>query len=150
MTFERRRGFQTFVELFVQKGVSQTIVQMAQESPFRLEPTCHFPDYPNLHVDSLRDLGANKLLALFGRAALRDFVDVYFLVEQAGFSPSELMEIAKEKDPGFDLYWLGVAFEKLQTFNQQSAEMLLLVEPLSFKKLSIFFDAWRARISKEL
>ena len=32
------------------------------------------------------DIASNKLLALFGRATLRDFVDVYFLTQKKYFS----------------------------------------------------------------
>ncbi|MDQ3932884.1 MAG: nucleotidyl transferase AbiEii/AbiGii toxin family protein [Actinomycetota bacterium] len=44
------------------------------------------------------ELAADKMLALFGRAAGRDYADVYALLDR--FSPSELM-LAATKDPGF-------------------------------------------------
>ena len=103
-----------------------------------------------LKVDNLTDIASNKLLALFGRAALRDFIDVYSLVRQGHFSPPVLMEKAKQKDPGFDLYWLGVAFERLKTFPDDSPDRLLLIYPLSFKELRNFFDDWREEIAKGL
>jgi len=54
-------------------------------------------------VDSLVDIASNKLLALFGRATLRDFIDIYFLIKKGFFTGEELIEKAKKKDPGFDL-----------------------------------------------
>lgn len=123
---------------------------MAQDTPFRLEPVKEFPEYPKLKIDSLPDIASNKLLALFGRATLRDFIDVYFLIKKAGFSTTELMDKAKKKDTGFDLYWLGVALERINTFKTDSAEMLLLVEPVDFKDLIIFFNQWREEIGRRL
>ncbi len=150
MSVERRRGFHSFVEFFIRKDSESTIVQLALDSAFRFEPTLQFPEYPRLKVDSLVDIASNKLLALFGRAAPRDFIDVYFLVKKNRFSPDELMDKARKKDPGFDLYWLGVAFERIKTFDQNSTEMLLLMEPLDFRDLVAFFDHWRERIINEI
>lgn len=80
MIIQRQRGLASFVELLVERGIDKTIVHLACDSPFRREAVSIFGEYPHLKVDSLRDIAANKLLALFGRAALRDFIDVYFLV----------------------------------------------------------------------
>jgi hypothetical protein len=91
-----------------------------------------------------------ELWALFGRATLRDFVDIYFLVNKTKFLPEGLTGKAKIKDPGFDLYWLGVALERINTFKDDSPEMLLLVERADFKEMSDFFNQWRKKITKEL
>lgn len=57
----------------------EVVVEMAHD--FRLQPTADFDIGPVLSVE---ELGADKLLALFGRAEPRDFVDVYFLAQQLG------------------------------------------------------------------
>ena len=147
---ERRRGLDSFVELFVQKDKQSTIIQLAQDSAFRFEPTKTFPGYPNLRVDNLTDIATNKLLALFGRAALRDFIDVYILVDKGHFRREDLLEKAKEKDPGFDLYWFGIALGRIETFLENSSEMALLIEPMPFEKMSSFFSQWRADVAKEI
>lgn len=126
------------------------MIHLAQDATFWLEPTAEFPDYPRLRVDSLVDIASNKLLALFGRAALRDFVAIYCIVKKGVFSPEDLMEKAKKKDPGFDLYWLGVAFERIHTFQGDSPALLLLLEPVRFQELLDFFDRWRKRIAEQL
>jgi hypothetical protein len=58
--------------------------------------------------------------------------------------------MAIRKDPGFDLYWLGVAFERIHTFNADSPDMLLLLEPVKLKELEKFFNEWHREIAKEL
>lgn len=52
-------------------------------------------------VISEKELGADKMLALFGRAEARDFVDVYLLCKHISFE--RLCELAAAKDPGFSL-----------------------------------------------
>lgn len=150
MDIQRQRGIRSFVELLVEKDKETTVIHLACDAAFRLEPVKEFPEYPQLKIDSLIDIAANKLLALFGRATLRDFIDVYFLAKKAKFTPEVLMEKAKKKDPGFDLYWLGVALERINTFQDDSPEMLLLVERIDFKEVLLFFQQWREKIAKEL
>ena len=150
MDIQRQRAFHSFVELLVKREEESTIIHLAEDAPFRLEQTKEFPEYPGLKVDSLVDIAANKLLALFSRATLRDFIDVYFLVKKAKFTSEDLMDKAKIKDPGFDLYWLGVALERINTFKESSPEILLLVEPVDFKELLTFFTQWREKIAKKL
>jgi len=147
---QRQRGFHSFVEIIVDKDKESTVIHLAQDAPYRLEAVKQFPAYPNINVDSLSDIASNKLLALFGRATLRDFIDVYFLIKKKHFNTEELISSAKKKDPGFDLYWLGVALERINTSKDDSAEMLLLLERLDFNDMVIFFNQWREKIAREL
>ncbi len=147
---QRQRGFHSFVEIIVDKDKESTVIHLAQDAPYRLEGVKQFPDYPNINVDSLSDIASNKLLALFGRATLRDFIDVYFLIKKEHFNTEKLISNAKKKDPGFDLYWLGVAMERINTSEGDSAEMLLLLERLDFNDMLIFFNQWREKIAREL
>ena len=52
-------------------------------------------------VLAAEDLAGDKMLALFGRAEPRDFLDVHALT--ARFDLSEFYELAADKDPGFSL-----------------------------------------------
>ncbi len=149
-TTQRQRGLHSFVELVVTKNKDSTVIHLAQDTPYRIEPFKQFPEYPKLNVDSLIDIAANKLLALFGRATLRDFIDVYFLIDKKYVDSKEMVSNAKNKDPGFDLYWLGVALERINTFKDDSSEMLLLLEKVDFTRMLSFFNQWRDKITKEL
>lgn len=150
MNIQRQLGMHSFVELLAKMDEETTIIHLGCDAAFHLEQLREVPEYPGLKVDSLLDIAVNKLLALFGRASLRDFIDVYFLVKQAKFTSENLMAKAKLKDPGFDLYWLGVALERINTFKDNSPEMLLLVEPVNVKEMFDFFNSWRQEISKGL
>jgi len=147
---QRQRGLHSFVEILVKEDGESTIIHLAQDAPYRLDIVRQFPNYPRLNVDSFIDIASNKLLALFGRATLRDFIDIYFLLKKKHFKAEELVLNSKKKDPGFDLYWLGVALERIGTFKDDSPEMLMLVEPVNFKDMLVFFNQWREKITKEL
>jgi hypothetical protein len=62
------------VELSVKSEDDSTVIHIALDSPFRFQPPSHIADIPGIYVDSLIDIATHKLLALFGRAELRDFV----------------------------------------------------------------------------
>ena len=67
-------------------------------------------------VRHLSDLAGDKLLALFSRAAARDFIDVAALLRR--FSKSELCAIAASKDQGFNIDVLADAFGVLPMYDR--------------------------------
>jgi hypothetical protein len=48
------------------------------------------------------DAAANKMCALFGRAAVRDYIDVHGVLADGRFTGDELLQMAADHDPGFD------------------------------------------------
>lgn len=146
---ERLRGLHSFVELSVSSGDESTVIHFASDSAFRFEQPASLEEIPGLKVDSLIDIATNKLLALFGRAELRDFVDIYFILKEH-FDKTDLIEKSAQKDPGFDLYWLGVAMERINDFSDDSPDLHLLTRPCSMNQLKEFFTSWRRDILKEI
>lgn len=146
---ERLRGFHSFVELSVSSPDDSTIIHLALDSPFRFEQPMDSKEFPGLKIDSLIDIATNKLLTIFGRAALRDFIDVYFLTKEK-FIKNELIEKSAHKDPGFDLYWLGVAMERIHTYPDNTPDLHLLTRPCTIPELKEFFNNWRKDIIKEI
>jgi len=146
---ERLRGFHSFVELSVNSKDDSTAVHFGLDSPFRFEQPSEFEEVPGVKVDSLIDIATNKLLALFGRAELRDFIDINFLAKDH-YNREYLMKRSAQKDPGFDRYWLGVAMERIDHFPDDSPDMLLLTRPCSMNELKDFFRLWREDILKEI
>jgi len=149
LKLSRLRGFHSFIEIEVGSAEEQTLVHFALDSPFRFEEPTLSDEISGLRVDSLIDMATNKLLALFGRAALRDFVDVYFLCREL-FTKEALIEKCKLKDPGFDLYWLGVAMEKCEEFEDDDGDLLLLVRSCRLNDLREYFRSWRREIQRAL
>jgi len=62
----------------------------------------------------------DKLLTFFGRWKHRDAIDLFFILQN---EPIEaLMEKAKEKDPGFDLYWFCMALREIEAYPDEIAQ----------------------------
>ena len=57
-------------------------------------------------VDSLENIGANKLTAILGRTEPKDFVDLYFILH-AGYDFDDLLAKAQGKDLGLQPFFLA-------------------------------------------
>jgi len=91
------RQFQTFVEAEVRRGADGVILQWVQDSAFRFFPLVEHPDF-GLALHPF-DLATNKVLALVGRAEVRDWVDIihcHTSLQSFGF----LVWATSGKDPG--------------------------------------------------
>ncbi len=75
-------------------------------------------------VDSLENLSVGKLLAVFGRAYPRDFVDLYFLLKN-GADFDYLLTLARQKDIGFNEYFLGGMMEQIAKVEQRDLPKML-------------------------
>jgi hypothetical protein len=106
------RRYETFVEFEVSAKGDSTKVQLAYDSPFRFENPVDSDI--GVKVNDYTDLIVDKLLAFFGRAEPRDTIDLFFILKTEDFW--KLIELAKQKDPGFDLYWLAIALHKIKNF----------------------------------
>jgi predicted nucleotidyltransferase component of viral defense system len=106
------RRYETFVEFEVSAKGDSTKVQLAYDSPFRFENP--IDSDIGVKVNDYTDLIVDKLLAFFGRAEPRDAIDLFFILKTEDFW--KLIELAKQKDPGFDLYWLAIALHKIRNF----------------------------------
>lgn len=97
-----------FARLLVSSEVETTTIDLTWDARrFPLEQTEGGAILAN------EELAADKVLALFGRAAARDFVDVAALASRYGFE--RLCGLAAEKDPGFDR---SVLADMLRSFDR--------------------------------
>ena len=69
----------------------------------------------------LRELGANKVLAIFGRAEPRDFMDLAELTKH--FPLAELIGLAADKDPGLDLAVLDEFMQRASSLPREEFEL---------------------------
>ena len=133
------RNFSSFWEAIASEGDESFKIQLAYDSPFVLEQPIEKDD---LRIHSFADIAAGKLLALFGRAEERDFIDVYFIVKHGGISLERLIELAKTKDPGLDEYYLAIAFAQSEKLPDDAAQLKVnLLTPIDLKELKTFFAA---------
>ncbi len=131
------RSFGSFWEAVLKQGKNEIRFQLAYDSPFRLD---ELSEKDGLHVHSLNDLAAGKLLALFSRAEERDFIDVYCLVREKGFTVEKLIELARQKDPGLDDYYLALAFQQVERLPDDPGDLKLnLLREVDLSDLKAFF-----------
>lgn len=88
-----------FARIAVTHPDDQTEVRVELGVDWRANPTTLLEIGPVLHSD---DAVANKVCALFGRGAVRDYIDVDGIVRSGRYSIPELLRLAADHDPGFD------------------------------------------------
>jgi hypothetical protein len=85
-------------------------------------------------VDSLENIAANKVTAIFGRTDAKDFVDLYFIL-QAGYDLKYLIAQAKQKDLGLTEFYLGHMMRQVSRLDSAPE----LFKPLSLQTLQEFY-----------
>ena len=133
--------YDTFARLWV--GQRPVKVELAQDSPFRLASSTTRVD--GMPVRALKDLAADKTLALFGRATTRDFVDVYVLLSTR-FDLGQLLAWARQKDPGFDHDWFIQALTRVEQVQPKRVQMLV---PLDWDHLRLTFRQAALRLERQ-
>lgn len=85
-------------------------------------------------VDSLRDLAANKLMALVDRLDPKDFVDLFFLLEQ--FDLKHICEdVEKKFGVKLDAMLVGSSLARVKNI----VALPKMVKPLTLEDLKLFF-----------
>lgn len=123
-----------FARLIVESGDDRTEVDLAADA--RL-----FPAEPGQPAPLLsgEELAVDKVLAVFGRAEARDFVDLMAVESRYGLD--RLCELAAEKDLGFTP---ALFAEMLGRFGRLRREEFEIDDP-SYDQLGRELDRWRKR-----
>ncbi len=118
-------------------------VEVAQDSAYHVAPSHATVD--GMPIRSLEDLAADKTLALFDRAATRDFVDVFMLLQR--YEMSQLIRWAREKDPGFNIHWFIRALTLVERIEREDVALLL---PLNWDHLKMTFREIAIRLDRQV
>ncbi len=128
------RRFKTFVQMVIAHKHDEVKVDLALDSPYRFEDVVYSTQ--GVLINDFVDLRVDKVLAYFGRAEPRDAVDLYFLLQEADVR--KLLGQARQKDPGFDLYWFTIALNRVQEFpddlGRWPVDMILPLNPADLKR----------------
>jgi len=84
-------------------------------------------------VDSMENIGANKLTAILGRTEPKDFVDLYFILH-AGYDFDDLLAKAQEKDLGLQPFFMAGTLLQVRNFRRLPAT----IPPLTLSELRGF------------
>jgi len=99
----------------------------------------HFGDtleINGIRLDSLENIGANKVLAVFGRMDAKDFIDLYWILQRTTLTFDHLYTLAQEKDLGLSSLYLAYALHsaaKIKLFPR-------MLEPLPWDQIVAFFE----------
>lgn len=100
----------TFARVIIHRGQDAVVLDLAVDATPQYPPTVTFLG-PALDRD---ELAGRKVVALFDRAEVRDFADVYVLAKRYG--TERLIELAGAVDAGFDRGVLAVMLDSLARF----------------------------------
>ncbi|MBI4036032.1 nucleotidyl transferase AbiEii/AbiGii toxin family protein [Candidatus Daviesbacteria bacterium] len=81
-----------------------------------------------VHIDSLDDIAANKVMAYFDRNEPKDLFDIYFLIHKSGFNPLKLLKLVKQK--------FGISFNEASFWSEafKCFPLLHTLKPLMLQK----------------
>lgn len=134
---ERIHDSDTFCRLVIRSRTAEVLTDLAVDAP---------PDFPASLTAAgptlaPEELAGHKLLALYDRAAARDFVDVYLLALR--FGKDVLLARAAQIDAGFDPKVLA---DMIATLNRFTDDEIPVPGSLPVSDLRAFFAAWRSEL----
>jgi hypothetical protein len=99
----------------------------------------------NIVVDSLENIGANKLTAILGRTEPKDFVDLYFIL-QSGYDFNDLLEKAQTKDLGLQPFFMAGSLLQVRNLSH----IPTTTPPLALADLQAFIVGLANRLLDQL
>jgi hypothetical protein len=126
---------QGFVRLVASQGDERFEIDLAADARFFDIDTD--PDIPTLTGE---ELAVDKVLAIFGRAEARDFIDLAAVEPKYDFE--RLCELAAEKDRGFSPHVFGEMLYRFDRLQRREFE----VDDDRFQQLGQIVQGWRDRV----
>jgi hypothetical protein len=138
-TVDRVQDSATFCRLLVH-GPEDLLVDLALDSaPGR--PASASIAGPTFAPD---ELAGRKMIALFDRAAARDFVDVHALSRR--FTKTQLLDLAREIDSGFDTRVFICMLNQLNRYR----DVDLVLGDVDIPALRAFFQQWITELASAI
>lgn len=89
-----------------------------------------------IRVDSLENIGSNKVLAVFGRTDAKDFIDLYWILHHTPLTFEHLFQSAKQKDLGLSELYLAHALENVSRIRLFPR----MLAPLPWDDIKVYFQ----------
>jgi predicted nucleotidyltransferase component of viral defense system len=134
---QRIHDSDTFCRMVIRSAQAGVLVDLAVSAPPDL-PASVTPAGPTLAPE---ELSGHKLLALFDRAAARDFADVYVLAHR--FGKDILLARAAQIDAGIDATVLA---DMISTLDRFTDDEIPLPDSSSAAELRAFYAVWRSEL----
>ncbi len=88
-------------------------------------------------IDNLENIAANKIGAILSRTEVKDFVDLYFLIQGNYTTLEKAIETGKEKDLGVEKLILAGLFRQADNFTL----LPQMIKPLTLETLRSFYES---------
>lgn len=135
---ERIHDSDTFCRMIIQSGAVSVLVDLAVNPPPDSPPSASAAG-PTLDPE---ELAGHKLLALFDRAAPRDFADVYVLARH--FGKDTLLARAAHIDAGFDT---AILADMLTTLDRLADDEIPITDGTPIAEVRAFFATWHSELT---
>jgi hypothetical protein len=100
-----------FYRFDLRRGDEREILDFVIEGLTQIDPVKE--RFGDVRVDTMREIGVNKICTLISRRELKDVIDLYFL-HQRGFDILGHFERAKEKEAGLDPAMISLLLSQLE------------------------------------
>ena len=128
-TMDHRVATKNFHVFFLTGKGKELKIDFVREQPVHFG---QIKKFGRIRVDSIENIGSNKMTAILGRTEAKDFIDLYFIIQRKIFTFEKLLQDAKKKDLGLSDFYF--------------AHMLLEVNNLKdFPQILVPFDRDRMR-----
>ncbi|MBI4168030.1 MAG: nucleotidyl transferase AbiEii/AbiGii toxin family protein [Candidatus Aenigmarchaeota archaeon] len=112
-TVSAKVAAQTYQEIYLIHDASgwQQRIDIVREQPK------HFGEIVSadgIRIDSLENIGSNKILTLFGRIEPKDYIDFYVIMQRGDLSFDDLFILAKQKDTGLNEFYLANSLAEVE------------------------------------
>lgn len=94
----------TYNEIYLENDDWKQRIDIVKEQPKRFGEVV---DIEGVRVDSLVNIGSNKITAIFGRLEIKDYIDLYSIITQTEHTFDELFELARQKDLGLSEFYFA-------------------------------------------
>ena len=130
LNIEKQVVTDTYLQYIFKEGLK---VELVKDVPW------HFGEFKiegKVRLDSLENIGSNKVLAIFGRTAAKDFIDLYYLLQNTDFTLDHFYNLATQKDIGLTEFYLANSLDRIQ----EAGEYPILLKPLDKEKMTMFYQ----------
>lgn len=102
----------TYNEIYLENEKESWI----QRIDFVHEQPIHFGqivEIDGIRVDSMENIGSNKILTIYNRFEPKDYIDLYLIMQSTKLTFEHLYELARQKDAGLFEFYFAQSLENL-------------------------------------
>lgn len=129
LTLDKQIVTGTFLQYIYKEGLK---VDLVKDIPV------HFGQIKTegvVRIDSIENIGSNKVLAIFGRTEAKDFIDLYFILKETEYTLDHLYTLATKKDVGLTEFYLAYAMDKVG----EATNDPVMLKPYDREKATLFY-----------